>query len=46
MKLLTVVCVGVAASFSYKAIRNSRPTLSKPDFDEVVSKVMLAGFKA
>lgn len=46
MKLLALVSVGVVASYWYKTINNGKPTLQKPNFDEIVKKIVLADFKA
>ncbi|MEM9994714.1 MAG: hypothetical protein AAGE79_11360 [Acinetobacter pittii] len=46
MKLLALIGVGVAASYWYKNISNGKPTLRKPNFDEIVKKIVLADFKA
>ncbi|MDE1708567.1 hypothetical protein PWJ64_18220 [Acinetobacter nosocomialis] len=36
MKLLALISMGVAASYWYKTIKDSKPTLLKPTFDEIV----------
>ncbi|CAI3127712.1 hypothetical protein MWMV8_MWMV8_00731 [Acinetobacter calcoaceticus] len=46
MKLLALVSMGVAASYWYQTIKNGKPTLRKPNFDEIVNKFVLAEFKA
>ncbi|CAI3111019.1 MULTISPECIES: hypothetical protein [Acinetobacter] len=46
MKLLALVSMGVAASYWYQTIKNGKPTLQKPNFDEIVKKFVLAEFKA
>ncbi|MCU4349138.1 hypothetical protein KTH05_15445 [Acinetobacter lactucae] len=46
MKLLALISMGVAASYWYKTIKNSKPALLKPTFDEIVKKIVLAEFKA
>ncbi|KUM11219.1 hypothetical protein [Acinetobacter calcoaceticus] len=46
MKLLALVSMGVAASYWYQTIKNGKPTLRKPNFDEIVKKFVLAEFKA
>ncbi len=46
MKLLALISMGVAASYWYKTIKDSKPTLLKPNFDEIVKNFVLAEFKA
>lgn len=46
MKLLALVSMGVAASYWYKTIKNSKPTLLKPNFDEIVKNFVLADRKS
>ncbi|MDA3557673.1 hypothetical protein ACPF64_14145 [Acinetobacter sp. KB005] len=46
MKLLALFSMGVAASYWYETIKNSKPTLLKPTFDEIVKNFVLAEFKA
>lgn len=46
MKLLTLVGVGVAASYCYKTMKNGKLALSKPDFDESVKQFVLKEFAA
>ena len=46
MKLLTLVGMGVAASFCYKTMKNGKLALSKPDFDESVKRFVLQEFAA
>ncbi|MDP9802213.1 hypothetical protein [Acinetobacter calcoaceticus] len=46
MKLLALISMGVAASYWYKTIKNGKLTLLKPNFDEIVKKIVLADFKA
>ena len=41
MKLLTLVGMGVAASYCYKTMKNGKLALSKPDFDESVKRFVL-----
>ncbi|MGV2456386.1 hypothetical protein [Acinetobacter seifertii] len=45
MKLLALISMGVAASYWYKNIKNSKLTLRNPNFDEIVKKFVLAEFK-
>jgi hypothetical protein len=45
MKLLALISMGVAASYWYKTIKNSKLTLRNPNFDEIVKKFVLAEFK-
>ncbi|WP_050675126.1 hypothetical protein [Acinetobacter baumannii] len=35
MKLLALISMGVAASYWYKTIKDSKPTLLKSNFDEI-----------
>ncbi len=46
MKLLALISMGVAASYWYKTIKNSKPALLNSNFDEIVKKFVLAEFKA
>ncbi|AZP29335.1 MULTISPECIES: hypothetical protein [Acinetobacter] len=46
MKLLALISMGVAASYCYRTIKNIKPTLLKPNFDEIVKNFVLAEFKA
>ncbi len=45
MKLLALVSMGVAASYWYKTIKNSKLTLRKSNFDEIVKNFVIADFK-
>ena len=45
MKLLALISMGVAASYWYKTIKNSKLTLRKSNFDEIVKNFVLADFK-
>lgn len=45
MKLLALVSMGVAASYWYKTIKNSKPTLLKPNFDEIVKTLYQQNLK-
>ncbi len=42
MKLLALISMGVAASYWYKTIKNSKPTLLKPNFDENSKKLCIS----
>ncbi len=46
MKLLALFSMGVAASYWYETIKNSKPALLKPTFDEIVKNFVLAEFDA
>ncbi len=46
MKLLALVSMGVAASYWYRTIKNSKPTLLNPNFADIVKNFVLAEFKA
>ncbi|WP_171266032.1 hypothetical protein [Acinetobacter sp. LoGeW2-3] len=46
MKLLTLMSVGVAASYCYKVIKNNQPALATSDFDETIKQVLLKEFSA
>ncbi|WP_447506982.1 hypothetical protein [Acinetobacter oleivorans] len=44
MKFLALFSMGVAASYLYKTIKDSKLTLLKPNFDEIVKNFVLAEF--
>jgi hypothetical protein len=46
MRLLTLVGMGVVASYCYKTMKNGKLALLKPDFDESVKQFVLKEFAA
>lgn len=46
MKLLALFSMGVAASYWYETIKNNKPALLKPTFDEIVKNFVLVEFNA
>ncbi|UNW07742.1 MULTISPECIES: hypothetical protein [unclassified Acinetobacter] len=46
MKLLTLISMGIAASYCYKTIKYNKQNLSNLSFDEVINQHILRDFIA
>lgn len=44
MKLLTLISMGIAASYCYKTVKHNKQNLSNLSFDEVINQHILRDF--